>query len=280
MIIDAHQHFWTLNTGFYNWLTPEMTVLYRDYQPDDLIPSLKAHGIDGTILVQAAPLLEETKLLLDIAEQHAFVKGVVGWVNMEADHAIRDIETLAIHPLLCGIRPVIQEIEDERWLLNETLTPAFKALIDSELSFDALVLPKHLPYLIQLVEKHPELPIVIDHFAKPDIAKGTINEWQAHMQILAQHPSLHCKLSGLITEAGTNWTDDLLLPYMDTIFECFGPERILWGSDWPVLLMNGTYQSWLSLCQRYVTKNCPDFSNAIFGGNTARFYTVPSMLTL
>ena len=179
MIIDAHQHFWTLNTGFYNWLTPEMVTLYRDYQPEDLIPSLKAHGVDGTILVQAAPLLEETKLLLNIAEQYTFIKGVVGWVDMEADHATKDIDNLAIHPLLRGIRPVVQEITDDRWLLKENLTPAFQALIESELTFDALVLPKHLPYLIQLVDRHPALPVVIDHLAKPDIATGAINEWQA-----------------------------------------------------------------------------------------------------
>ncbi|PHQ79314.1 MAG: amidohydrolase [Coxiella sp. (in: Bacteria)] len=272
MIIDAHQHFWTLDTGFYNWITPEMTVLNRNYQPDDLMPTLTKNNVGSTILVQAAPLIEESKLLLSIAEQYNVVKGVVGWIDMESATAADDIAQFAIHPLFRGIRPMIQDIQDDEWILKKELAPAFEALQQQALCFDALVFPRHLRHLMTLVARYPQLPIVIDHIAKPAIAKRALIEWRAVLRELAQAPSVYCKLSGLLTEAGAQWTNDCIYPYMDVVFECFGTERVIWGSDWPVLLSNSSYETWLTLCQGYVDTHCAYAAMDIFAGNAQRFY--------
>lgn len=270
MIIDAHQHFWQLSRGDYTWLTSDLTPLYRDFMPDDLSLLLRAHGIDGSILVQAAPTMDETDFLLGLAETTPFVLGVVGWVDFAAPSAADDIARLARHPKLVGLRPMIQDIADDDWMLRPDLAPAFDAMVDADLSFDALVLPRHLPRLRTLLSRHPGLRTVIDHAAKPRISEGLFEDWASDMAAIAEETEAYCKLSGLLTEAGESCAPGDLAPYVEHVFEHFGSKRVVWGSDWPVLTMAADYAAWLRMAQAFVPKARDQA--AIFGSNAVELY--------
>lgn len=270
MIIDAHQHFWQPARGDYGWLTPSLTALYRDFMPLDLAPLLDQTGVSGTVLVQAAPSVAETEFMLQIADETPFVLGVVGWVDF-ADAAAPDtIARLAAHPKLVGLRPMIQDVADDNWMLGDDLTPAFDAMMDHDLVFDALVLPRHLPQLAQLVATHPRLKVVIDHGAKPEIAANLMDDWARDMAVLAGHSQVFCKLSGLLTEAGDDWSADDLTPYVDHLLACFGSDRLIWGSDWPVLTLAASYERWIQIAQTCVSDTAAKAD--IFGNNAARAY--------
>jgi L-fuconolactonase len=273
MIIDAHQHFWQLKRGDYGWLTPDLAPLYRDFMPDDLAPYLSRHGITGTILVQAAPTVAETEFLLDIADQTPFVMGVVGWVDYEAQSAADDIARLALHPKLIGLRPMIQYIADDDWMLRRELTAAFEAMIRADLTFDALVLPRHLSRLRELLARHPNLRTVIDHAAKPEIAGGVFEDWAKDMAILAKETNAYCKLSGLLTEAGDDWTPTDVAPYVAHLMEYFGEQRLVWGSDWPVLTIAADYGTWVDMANSFFPNERE--SEAIFGSNAVDVYRLP-----
>ncbi|PJI84278.1 L-fuconolactonase [Yoonia maricola] len=270
MIIDAHQHFWTLDRGDYGWLTPDLEPLYRDFMPDDLAPHLDLHGIDGTILVQAAPTMAETAFLLDIAARAPFVLGVVGWVDFAAPAAADDIMRLARNPKLVGLRPMIQDIADDSWMLRSDLTAAFEAMIAADLAFDALVLPRHLPQLRELLSRHPDLRTVVDHGAKPDIAGGLYADWAEDLATIADETGAYCKLSGLLTEASADWDATDIAPYAAHLFAHFGPERLVWGSDWPVLTCAASYGTWFDLAKTFVP-NGPA-REAAFGSNARALY--------
>ena len=276
--IDAHQHFWRLARGDYGWLTPDLGSIYRDFDESDLAPILARHGIENSILVQAAPTEAETEYLLSLARGSRVVAGVVGWTDFEAEDAAERIAARAREPLLKGLRPMLQDLADDAWLLRSDLVPAFRAVREHGLRFDALVKPRHLPILIRFVERHPDLPVVIDHGAKPDIerwnpAGAEFRRWTAQLKTLA---SLGCyaKLSGLVTEAGIGWTADALRPYVDALLACFGPERLMWGSDWPVVNGGGGYDAWreasLSLTAHLPAREREN----LFGGTAARFYGI------
>lgn len=273
MIIDAHQHFWQLARGDYGWLTPDLEPLYRDFMPQDLTPHLTQHGVDGTILVQAAPTRAETDFMLGIAARTPFVLGVVGWADFAAPSAADDIAQLAQHPKLLGLRPMIQDIPDDDWMLRPELTPAFEAMIEADLTFDALVLPRHLPMLRQLLSRHPKLRVVVDHAAKPDISGGQFEDWARDLAVIAQESDAYCKLSGLLTEAGNDWNTDDLIPYVTHQLQHFGPERLVWGSDWPVLTMAGTYGQWVELTQTLITDDAA--RSRILGSNAIDLYQIP-----
>jgi L-fuconolactonase len=270
MIIDAHQHFLQLERGDYGWLTPDLASLYRDFMPDDLAPHLLQHDIDGTILVQAAPTPAETEFLLDIADKTSFVLGVVGWTDFAAKSAASDIARLAKHPKLVGIRPMIQDIADDDWMLRSDLTPAFEAMIQCDLTFDALVLPRHLSQLRKLLSRHPSLRTVIDHGAKPDISGGQFDDWANDIAVIAKESRAYCKLSGLLTGAGKDWTITDFAPYVAHLLEHFGPERLVWGSDWPVLTMAASYGIWIEVTASLI----PDerAREAILGLNAGELY--------
>ena len=270
MIIDAHQHFWQLDRGDYGWLTPALAPLYRDFAPEDLAPLLDQHGIGGTILVQAAPSLAETEFLLNIAAKTPFVLGVVGWVDFESPKAAADIARLAANPKLVGLRPMIQDIADDGWMLRDALTPAFEAMITHDLTFDALVLPRHLPHLRSLLARHSKLRTVIDHAAKPEIAAGHFTNWASDMALLARDSRAYCKLSGLLTEAGDAWTTASLQPYIAHMFEHFGGDRLIWGSDWPVLTLAAPYEDWFNLAQSFTRNHGAE--GKVFGQNTLAAY--------
>ncbi|MDE0344442.1 MAG: amidohydrolase family protein, partial [Boseongicola sp.] len=212
--IDAHQHFWSLARGDYGWLTPELEPIYRDFLPDDLRPLLAEAGIDGTILVQAAPTVAETEFMLGLAREETFIRGVVGWVDFEDPCAPEDIARLSKRSALVGLRPMIQDIADDDWMLGDGLVPAFDALIAANLTFDALTLPRHLSSLRDLMARYPDMRTVIDHGSKPLIRSGIIVGWDNDMKALASETSAFCKLSGLVTEAHADWTVDDLRPYV------------------------------------------------------------------
>lgn len=272
MRIDAHQHFWTLSRGDYGWLTPELGDIYRDFGPDDLTPFLSRHGIDRSILVQAAATVAETEFLLGTAERTPFVAGVVGWTDFAAADAPAMIARLAANPLLVGLRPMVQDIADDEWLLRAELAPAFDALTQHHLVFDALVLPRHLPRLLVIIDRHPELRVVIDHGAKPFIRDRRLDPWRADMAAVAARASTVCKLSGLATEAAASWTPGELAPYVDHLLAVFGPGRLIWGSDWPVVNRAGGYDRWRAATLSLLHGLDAGAREAVLGGNAARIY--------
>jgi L-fuconolactonase len=271
-MIDAHQHFWRLDRGDYGWLTPALGPIHRDFGPDDLAPSLARHGITTTILVQAAPTLAETHWLLDLAHRTPFVAGVVGWVDFDAKDAPDAIANLARDPKLVGVRPMVQDINDDDWLVRPSHAPAFEALIAHNLVFDALVLPRHLPRLARVVARHPELSVIVDHGAKPRIREREIDCWRADLAMVATHTNVTCKLSGLLTEARAGDGAAELAPWIDALVELFGAHRLLWGSDWPVVNLAGGYDRWREVTLEALRPLSPHARSAVLGENARRVY--------
>ena len=272
MRIDAHHHLWTLARGDYGWLTPALQPIYRDFDLTDLAPHLAAASIEGTILVQAAPTEAETLFLLDIAEREELVRGVVGWIDFDAANAEARIDVLAARKLLVGLRPMVQDIPDDDWLLRPALAPLLAAMVRHKLVFDALALPRHLPRLLRVVDRHPDLPFVLDHFGKPHLKTGDIAAWLDDISLLAERPNVVCKISGLVTEAAPNWQIDDLRKAVDHVIACFTPQRMLWGSDWPVVDLAGGYVKWFAAAEALLAELSTDDRAAIFGGNAARIY--------
>ena len=270
--IDSHQHFWLLARGDYDWLTKDLAPLYRDFLPEDLRPHLNGTGIRQTVLVQAAPSLEETHYLLQLAEETDFIGGVVGWVDMEKPTAPNDLEALAGHPLFLGIRPMIQDIPDPGWMLQPQLQPVYDKLVGLDLTFDALVKPRHLQNLYNLLRRHPRLALVIDHGAKPDIANGVFQPWAGDIADIATNTGAFCKLSGLLTEAGNGPAYEKVQPYMQHLLDCFGVERLMWGSDWPVLELAADYQTWGCFADQFLQDLSMDDQLRILGSNATTFY--------
>jgi L-fuconolactonase len=274
MAIDAHQHYWDPARGDYEWLTPELTVLYRPFGPADLQPLREQAGIERTVVVQAAPTLDETRYLLDIARHEPSIAGVVGWVPLLLPNAPELIETLAREPKFKGVRPMLQDIPDDGWIANPDLAPAIDALIAHDLAFDALIYARHVEYVEIFAQRFPALRIVVDHGAKPQIRYGQAGYqvWADAIRRLAALPQVHCKLSGLATEAAPGWTEDTLRPYVEHLLNAFGPARLMWGSDWPVLELNGDYLLWHSVATTLLASLSDAERDAVFGENAAAFY--------
>jgi L-fuconolactonase len=270
--IDAHQHFWQVARGDYGWLTPALGPIHRDFGPGDLAPLLARHGIAGTILVQAAPTEAETRFLLGIAAKTPFVAGVVGWTDFDAPDVARRIAALAADPLLLALRPMVQDIADEAWLARPELAPAFEAMIAHDLVFDALLKPEHIPAALAMLARHPALPVVIDHAAKPDLITGDLAAWREGITALAAYPGTLCKLSGLVTEAAPDWTVETLRPVVEHLLATFGPQRLIFGSDWPVVTLRADYARWFETATTLLAGCTAAERDAIFGGNAARTY--------
>jgi L-fuconolactonase len=272
MKIDAHQHYWRMARGDYGWLTPDLGPIHRDFLPDDLRPLLAAAGVDRTILVQAAPTEAETQFLLEIARDEPTVAGVVGWVQCDAPDAADRIAALARDPLLVGLRPMIHDIADPDWMLSPAVGKALDATERQGLVFDALVRPRHLSRLLVLADRHPGLAIVLDHCGKPAIARGEVRPWAEDVAALAARPNVSVKLSGLVTEAANGWTADDLRPYAGHALACFGPSRTMWGSDWPVLTLAGSYAAWRAATLDLLAALTPEQRAAVDGGTAADIY--------
>jgi L-fuconolactonase len=271
--VDAHHHVWRLDRGDYGWLNPGFAAIYRDFGLADLRPLLASAGIDATVLVQAAPTVAETEYLLHVARASGgLVRGVVGWVDLALSDAVPTLDRLAHESLLKSIRPMLQDLPDPEWILREDVGRALSALPRLGLSFDALVKPPQLPALLRLLDRHPELAIVIDHGGKPEISTGSWEPWAGRIAALALSPRVECKLSGLVTEAGPRWTVEALRRYVDHLLECFGPDRLLWGSDWPVVDLGGGYRRWCVATETLLAGLPVADRAAILGGNARRFY--------
>lgn len=271
-MIDAHQHFWATVRDDYGWLTPDDEVLYRDFGPTDLEPLIAEAGIARTILVQAAPTVAETGYLLDIAKATGWIAGVVGWVPL-ADPAVgATLDGLAARPGLVGVRPMIQDLPDDDWMLQPAVGHGLEALAARELGFDALVLPRHLGRLLTLCERHPGLRVVVDHAAKPEIRSGGFEAWARDLGRIATGTRACCKISGLVTEASENWRAEDLRPYVDFLIDRFGPDRLMWGSDWPVVQLAGGFARWRDATSELLQELREDERAAILGKTAARFY--------
>jgi len=273
--VDAHHHVWMLARGDYGWLTPRLEPIHRDFSLDDLAPHAAAAGIAATVLVQAAPTVAETRFLLDVAQDSdGFVQGVVGWVDMEAADAVATLSRLARNPLLKSIRPMLQDLADPAWILRPPVQATLAALPDLGLRFDALVTPVQLPALLSMLDRNPALSVVVDHGAKPDIANGGWQPWTDLIREVGARPQVHCKLSGLVTEAGVAWDAESLRPYVAHLLECFGARRILWGSDWPVVNLAGGFARWREATAALLASSTDEDRAAILGGSARRFYAL------
>ena len=276
MRIDAHQHFWRIAERAGAWPPPTLSAIHRDFGPQDLAPLLQESGIDGTVLVQSLPSLAETRTLLAQARTTTFVRGVVGWVDMKAADAADTVAELARDPLLKGLRPMLQDLADDDWIADPAIAPAAEAMARHGLVFDALVLPRHLRALRIFANRHPGLAIVVDHAAKPPIALGQVQPWRDDLARLAESTQVHCKVSGLLTEAGDNTRLEVLLPWFQTLWASFGPSRLLWGSDWPVLRLAGDYAGWLATTLDLLAAVQPPATDAeraaVLGANAATLY--------
>lgn len=270
--IDAHQHFWRLAERGASWPPPALTPIYRDFLPHDLAPLLGANDIDATVLVQSLPTRADTHFLLQLAHETPFVAGVVGWVDLKAVDAAQQIDALAKNNMLKGLRPMLQDIDDTRWIDDPALDPAIDAMVRHRLVFDALVLPRHLPSVLALARRHPALAIVIDHAAKPPIASGAVDDWAAALTSLAALPQVCCKLSGMVTEAKTDWTVADLAPYARVVLDAFGASRVLWGSDWPVVNLACGYADWMAATAILLAQLSAPERDQVMGLNAMRVY--------
>lgn len=273
-VIDTHQHFWKYAPDRQPWISEEMAAIRRDFLPEDLATVLNENGVEGCIAVQAEQTLEETHWLLSLAQEHAFIKGVVGWVNLCSDDVQAQLEQLKRHNLLKGFRHVLQA-EDPSFMLQPKFVRGLKTLLQFGYTYDILVYPKHLDAVLELVRQIPGQPFVIDHLAKPCIEKGEIDEWKKKMEEIARHENVYCKVSGMVTEAAwKEWNSKQLKPYLDTVVSCFGTERLLFGSDWPVCLVAASYSKWLHTVTDYFAPFSETEKENVFYRNAQKFYGI------
>ena len=275
MKIDTHQFFWHYNPEEFAWMPPGYEPIQRDYLPDDLVPLLESEGIDGTVAVQSRQTLEETRWLLELADQHAFIKGVVGWVDMCSDDVRGQLERFCRHPRLCGMRHRLEDESNDSFALREDFLRGMKTLADFNRPFDFLVRSRHLPVLSELASRFPEQPLVLDHIGKPSIRTGQVSPWDKDIRRLASHPNVYCKISGMVGEADwSNWKPADFRPYLDIVFEAFGTKRLMIGSDWPECTLAGTYGQVLQLVSGYVGQLSRTEQADIWANNAAVVYKI------
>jgi L-fuconolactonase len=271
--IDAHQHFWHYTPEEYGWIGAEMAVLQKDCLPGDLEPLLESVGLEGTVAVQARQTLQETQWLLELADQHPFIKGVVGWVDLCGSDVQGQLERFCAHPKFCGVRHVVEAEPDDRFMLREDFLRGLQSLADFDLPYDILIYPRHLPVACKVVEQFPDQPFVLDHIAKPLIKDSVMEPWSTGIQRLAAYPNVFCKVSGMVREADwDHWQHADFRPYLDLVFEAFGPTRIMYGSDWPVCTVAGTYADQAGIVSDYVRKLSEKEQADVWGGTAQRFY--------
>ncbi len=274
-MIDAHHHFWHPSRGDYGWMPADDPILSRQYSPSDLEADLEATGVTQSVLVQAAPSVAETEYLLGIADATPHVAKVVGWIDFEDRTQLGTLKRLAKHPKFAGVRPMIQDLPDDDWMLRDDVQWAYEALVELDLTFDCLGFPRHLANFHTLLTRYPDMRAVIDHCMKPQFrthSPASLKEWADGMSALASDTSACCKLSGIVTEADTDWSDDVLKPYTRHVLDVFGPDRVMWGSDWPVSRLRCSYTDWHAQAQRLTEKLGKSAQAEIFGGTAKRFY--------
>jgi len=273
MKIDAHHHFWKYDPVRYSWMNESMEILKKDYQPADLQVEIEKAEIEGVVSVQADQSMLETDELLDHAAQRDFIKGVVGWFPL-ADPAVEEVlAEYADNPWLKGVRHVVQDEPDDRFILGEAFNEGIRKLEQFDLIYDILIYERQLGSSIEFVDLHPNLPFVLDHVAKPRIGDGLMEPWKEQMFEMSRRENVTCKLSGMATEAKwAEWTSDQLRPYMEVALDAFGPDRLMFGSDWPVARLAVDYMPWVKLCREFISSLSTDEREAIEGGNAIRVY--------
>jgi L-fuconolactonase len=273
--IDAHQHFWQYSAADYGWINESMAVLKRDFLPGDLAALLDANGLDSSIAVQARQSLEETRWLLGLAKENNRIKGVVGWVDLRSPELPEQLNKFSESTKLVGVRHVVQDEPDDAFLLRPEFRRGIAQLAAFDLVYDLLLYPRQLPAAVQLVREFPEQAFVLDHIAKPSIADGVLEPWRSRIRALAQFPNVTCKLSGMVTEARwQGWRYADFVPYLDVVFEAFGPARLMIGSDWPVCTVSADYARTLDIVQKYIERLSAAEREAVLGGNCARVYRI------
>ncbi len=275
MKIDSHQHFWKYDPAQYPWMSDKLATLRRDFLPPDLAPLLKAQGIGGCIAVQARQSLEESRWLLKLADEYPFIQGVVGWVDLRANDVEKDLAALAAHPKFVGVRHVAQDEPDDRFLVGDAFLRGIAKLKQFDLAYDILIFPKQLPAAIELANRFPEQRFVLDHIAKPPIASGGLEPWQTRLRELARAQNVCCKLSGMATEAKWDaWRAEDFKPYFDIVADAFGPDRLMYGSDWPVCTLAAQYTEAFQLVENWLssTRYSEAQIDKILGGTCQAFY--------
>ena len=274
MNIDSHQHFWRYDPAEYGWIDESMTRLRRDFLPADLKPLMDAAGFDACVAVQARQTLDETRWLLDLAAANRFIAGVVGWVDLQSATIEQDLDALSGQKELVGVRHIVQAEPDD-FLLRPAFQRGVGLLERFGLGYDILIYPRQLKSAGQFVSRFPSQRFVLDHLAKPEIRSGRIDEWREDLRTLAGFPNVFCKLSGLVTEADwRSWTPDQTRPYLDAAFECFGANRLMIGSDWPVCTLAAPYERTMAVIGDYVAQYSETERSAILGGTAARFWNL------
>lgn len=273
--IDSHHHFWHPARGDYGWMPADDPILSRHYGAADLADALHATGVEKTVLVQAAPTVEESEYLLGIADAVPHVAAVVGWINFEDESQLSTLQRLAAHPKFVGVRPMIQDLPDDDWMLRDDVQWAYRAIIDLDLTFDCLGFPRHLENFRQLLTRYPDMRSVIDHCMKPQLDTHSDSQfrlWADGMTRLADESGVYCKLSGLVTETESDWSYDMLKPYADQVLAAFTPKRVMWGSDWPVARLRCEYEDWHTLARQLTDDLSASDQERIFAGTAADFY--------
>jgi L-fuconolactonase len=275
--IDSHHHFWEIGRYNYPWLTPELNVLQRNFRPADLQPLLAQSEIKSSVLVQTISSVEETRWFLQLAEKYSFIAGVVGWVDLTSPHVSDVLDELKA-PRLIGIRHQVHDEADDNWLIRQDVQKGFRELSKRSLTFDLLIRPQHLQPALKTVQMFPELSFVVDHIAKPRIASSGWDDWAEGIASLARCPNVWCKLSGMITEANwTQWRKSDLRPYINHVFQVFGVNRVMFGSDWPVCLLAGSYQQVVEALEENLDQLTAQDKMKVFGLNAAKFYRLDSL---
>ncbi|HXT62991.1 MAG TPA: amidohydrolase family protein [Pyrinomonadaceae bacterium] len=274
-IVDSHQHFWQLGRFDYPWMTPTVEVLCQDYLPSTLQPILNRCGIEQTILVQASNSVEETRWLLSLADHNSFIAGVVGWVDLQAEDVARQLDDLTSHPKFKGVRHLVESEPADDWLARPNVIRGLAELARRRIAYDLLVHTRHLEYARRVAQECPGLSLVVDHMAKPSIARHEIDEWRREIKKLAVYPNVSCKLSGLVTEADhEHWRESDLRPYVETALEYFGARRMMFGSDWPVCLLAAAYDRVLQTTQSLIAELNSEDRERIFSKNAMEFYQI------
>ena len=278
MIVDAHHHFWDPRRGDYHWMTPEVPALARPYGPEDLRPELRRCGVSGTILVQAAQTEAETDYLLEIAAGTDFVLGVVGWLDLDGPDFPARFEAYRANPLFVGLRPMLQDLAEDDWLLRPRVLDHLGLVAESRFPFEFLTYPRHLPHVVEVMTRCPRLHAVVDHLSKPPVASGRLAPWHDLIAACAEFPGLSCKLSGLVTEADhATWSPADLASYAQHVLDCFGENRLLFGSDWPVCRLAGEYAEVINAARTVLAgRLTADGEAKVFGRNALRFYGLAS----
>lgn len=275
MKIDAHQHFWIYNPVRDFWIDESMKVLRRNFLPGDLYPLVQQESIDGTIAIQADQSEEETNFLLNLTNENNWIVGVVGWIDLMNKDVEKRLEHFSSYKKLKGFRHIVQAELDNNFMLDEKFQNGISCLRDYNFTYDILIYPHQLPSAIKLSEKNPEQKFILDHIAKPHIKKNEIEPWASLIKELAENKNVFCKISGIITEADhKNWRPEDIYPYIDIVFDSFGYDRLLFGSDWPVCLLAGSYKQVKNLIEKYIAGTSSENKKKIFGNNAHLFYNI------